>query len=119
VINENNEARQMPFIYKIFLMAIVAICVVIGLVGLVLPIIPGIVFLALAAFIFAKVSTRFNFILRGHSKFRKMKQFRRSLTALSVPQRVRLSFWMVARTVVNTVESAVNFVTKKSGPPAV
>jgi uncharacterized membrane protein YbaN (DUF454 family) len=108
----------MPFILKAFLLGLVAICVVLGLVGLVLPIIPGVVFLALAAIIFAKVSTRFNFFLTTHSKYRRLKDFRRSVTALSVPQRVRLSFWVAARTVVNSVESAVNFVTKKSGPPA-
>jgi len=106
------ENHRMPFIFKALCTVLIAICVVIGVIGLVLPIIPGILFLFIAAFLLAKISPRFETIFKGTSALGKMRKFRRSVTALSIPQRLKLSFWVAARTLVNTVETGVRFVKK-------
>lgn len=105
-------ASRMPFIFKAMCIAVIAICVVIGLVGLILPIIPGVLFLFVAALLLAKISPRFETILKSTSVLGRVRKFRRSIMVLSVPQRLKLSFWIMARTIVNTVESGIKLVKK-------
>lgn len=102
----------MPIVFKGLCLILVGIFVVLGLVGLVLPIIPGILFLFLAALLLAKVSSRFDALLNRNSEMRYWRRRWDTTNKLPMLQRLKLSFWVAARAVVNGVEAAVNSLNK-------
>ena len=108
----DDNTHQIPFIYKALVMIVVAIFVVIGLIGLILPIIPGILFLFLAAFLLSRISSRFAYFLNNNTAWIRLMRYWRSVNFLSIAQRVRLSFWVLARTVVNGIESGISLIRK-------
>ncbi|MFT7472508.1 MAG: uncharacterized membrane protein YbaN (DUF454 family) [Kiritimatiellia bacterium] len=109
---ENSEIGLMPVLIKGACLVLVGLLTLIGLVGLILPIIPGILFLFLAALLLAKVSSRFDALLRKNENMRTWRRRWDRSNALPLLQRVKLSFLLVARAVVNGVESAVNSINK-------
>ncbi|MEQ8955217.1 MAG: DUF454 family protein [Gammaproteobacteria bacterium] len=95
--------RQMPALLKAMVLVLVGLFVLIGLVGLVLPIIPGILFLALAAWLLARVSSRFAFHLEQHPVWRRLRRYRRSTSYLSLTQQLKLSLLLLCRAAVNGI----------------
>lgn len=59
------DLHSRPWV-RILLQVLGCICVVLGIVGLVMPMMPGAVFLALAAWLFSRSSERFHDWLVGH-----------------------------------------------------
>jgi len=109
---KNSENGLMPLLFKGACLVLVGLLTLVGLAGLILPIIPGILFLFLAALLLAKVSSRFDSLLH---KNENMKAWRRRWdTTNSMPflQRIKLSLLLVARAVVNGVETAVDSLNK-------
>ncbi|NQV68658.1 MAG: DUF454 family protein [Pseudohongiella sp.] len=100
--------QKMPFLYKALCILLVVCCVIIGLVGLILPVIPGFLFLFFAAILLARISTRFKSLLHNNPATAPWMKHWHSSQTLSVLQRAKLSFWVVARSLVSGVESAVN-----------
>jgi len=98
----------MPMLFKGACLILVGLLSLVGLVGLILPIIPGILFLFLAALLLAKVSSRFDALLHKNENMRTWRRRWDASNALPLLQRVKLSFLLVARAVVNGVEATVN-----------
>jgi uncharacterized membrane protein YbaN (DUF454 family) len=112
-VNANNTQHQaMPLAFKALCLLLVGICLVLGVVGLVLPIIPGVLFLFLAAILLAKVSSRFDSLLNRNSEMRYWRRRWERSHRLPLPQRLKLSFWMLAKAVVNAVEVGANSLKK-------
>ncbi len=107
------HSTELPFLMKAVLMLIVGVFVIIGLIGLILPIIPGILFLGLAAWLMTKVSSRFSFHLEQNATWLKLKRFWRSTSFLSLTQQVKLSFLVAARSFVDAIDSLVDFISRK------
>jgi len=102
--------RPMPLFYKIVAVLLIGGFVIVGLIGLVLPIIPGILFLFLAAYLVTRVSRRAAAAAHNNPWFsRHMRDFNRA-GKLSAGQRVRLSLLVMAKMVVHGVESGISFV---------
>lgn len=55
---------------KLIAAGVIAVCLLIGLAGLILPLIPGLLFLGIAAIVAAKVSPRFGETLRRNATLR-------------------------------------------------
>ena len=91
---------------------LVGLLTLIGLVGLILPIIPGVLFLFLAALLLAKVSSRFDALLHKNENMRTWHRRWDTSNALPLLQRVKLSLLLVARSVVTGVEATVNSLKK-------
>lgn len=89
-MNWNSESDKLPFPIKAAALLVVGLFFTIGIIGLVLPIIPGIIFLALAALMLSKVSSRFAFFLDQQPLWHKLKKRWRSLGLLPVSQKVKL-----------------------------
>lgn len=101
--------RPMPLFYKILATLFIVGFLIIGVIGLILPVIPGIIFLLLAAYLVTHVSRRAATAAHNHPWFsRHMKEFDRA-GKLSIGQRTRLSFLVVAKLLIQSVESAVSF----------
>ncbi|MEX2130742.1 MAG: DUF454 family protein [Pseudohongiellaceae bacterium] len=98
--------------WKIIGLVLVAGLLFIGLVGLILPLIPGLIFLAIAVWLLAKISTRFAALLDDSPTLAKRMGFLRRTEGLSLTQRLRLSFWVMAKMVVRGVESGVAYFRK-------
>jgi uncharacterized membrane protein YbaN (DUF454 family) len=105
---KNSENDLMPMLFKGACLILVGLLTLVGLVGLILPIIPGILFLFLAALLLAKVSSRFDALLHKNENMRTWRRRWDTSNALPLLQRVKLSCLLVARAVVNGVEATVN-----------
>ena len=101
-------SQAMPLLYKTLHIVLVVCCLFIGLMGLILPIIPGFLFLFFAAILLARVSSRFKYLLHNHGTIKAWMKHWHSTTALSIPQRAKLVFWVVARSTVKGIESVVS-----------
>ena len=96
--------REMHALFKALILALVGLFVIIGLVGLVLPIIPGILFLVVAAWLLAKVSGRFASHLDQHRGWQRGRRIWRQSQGLSLAQRVKLSLLLIARSMVDKLK---------------
>ncbi|MEX2333936.1 MAG: DUF454 family protein, partial [Pseudohongiella sp.] len=102
--------RPLPLYAKIIALLLIAGFVLIGIIGLVLPIIPGVLFLFLAALLLTRVSRRASTYAHNQPWFRRHLQSWRASKGLSWGQRARLSFWVAAKAVVQGIGSGINFV---------
>ncbi len=110
----NEHEHHMPLYLKAIILAVVGLFLIIGVIGLILPIIPGILFLALAALLLAKVSSRFSYYLSNNATWNRFKRYFQSVGFLSIAQQIKLSFLIVARSVVSAVEAGMDFLRQKS-----
>ena len=109
----HSDSDKISFPIKIAAMGVVGLFVAIGLIGLVLPIIPGIVFLTLAAMILARVSSRFAHYLDQQPLWHKLRRQWRSLRLLSMTQRLKLMGLYCARSVVNGLDTLIRRVSNR------
>ena len=105
---QNSENGLVPMLFKGACLILVGLLTLIGLAGLILPIIPGILFLFLAALLLAKVSSRFDTLLHRNENMKTWRRRWDTTNTLPLLKRVKLSFLLVARAVVNGVEATVN-----------
>jgi uncharacterized membrane protein YbaN (DUF454 family) len=109
---KNSENGLMPMMYNGACLVLVGLLTLLGIVGLILPIIPGLLFLFLAALLLAKVSSRFDALLHKNENMRTWRRRWDTSNALPLPLRIKLSLLLVARAVVNGVETAINSLNK-------
>ena len=87
------------------------ICLLLGVVGIVLPVIPGILFLVLAIWLIARISTRTANYLNSHPQWQRQQRFWDRARHLSLSQRAQLGFWLAGRML---VEGSKNLLDKIS-----
>ncbi len=107
------ETDGLPVVIKAVALVVVAIFAIIGVIGLVLPIIPGIIFLGLAAFLLAKVSSRFAFYLDNQPLWQKLRRRWHSVRILSITQQVKLVALYTVRSVVEGIENLSQSIRKR------
>lgn len=103
----DNETDSIPFPLKLIGLAVVALFAFIGVVGLILPIIPGILFLALAAFIMAKLSSRFAYFLDDQPIWQRLKRQWHSTRVLTVVEKTKLMALYIARSAIDGVDNLI------------
>lgn len=109
---KNSDGGLLPMLFKGVGLLLVGLLTLVGLAGLILPVIPGLVFLFLAALLLAKISSRFDALLHRNENLRAWRRRWDTSNALPLIQRVHLSLLLIARAVVNGVETAVNSLNK-------
>ena len=67
---------------------------IIGVIGLVVPVLPGVLFLALAALSFSAGSPRVGTYLEGNPTWRRYQRRWRRGAGLGPTERARLAFWL-------------------------
>ncbi len=75
--------------------------------GLILPIIPGIVFLLLAVYVLTRISRRAAAYAHNQPWFNRHMRHLNAVDTLSVGERFKLGFLVMARSVVNGIEWCV------------
>jgi len=112
-VDYSKKNRQhKPFYYKAVVAVLMVCCLVIGVLGLLLPIIPGLVFLFIAAFLLARLSGRFESLLHRHATLSRWSRKLDSANSLPVSQRAKLLFWVSAGGIVNGLNSLYKRINK-------
>ncbi len=106
--NTANTTSVKQWVYKGVLVALIGLCLVIGVIGIILPIIPGLLFLFFAAMLLAKLSSRFASYLGENRLMQKWKRRSKSYAALPMGQRIKLTFWMAAKSFVDGVAATLD-----------
>jgi len=111
----DTESHDIPFPLKIIGAAVVGLFVLIGLIGLILPIIPGVLFLALAAFVLAKISGRFAYYLDSQPLWQKIQRRWRSARVLSILEKIKLTGLYAARSIIEGLENLSRAIRSRIG----
>ena len=77
---------------------------VLGLIGLVIPVIPGILFLLLAAVCVSSASPRIAEKFQRNRHWRRYQRHWKHSEGMTLFQRSRLAFWLTARALVERVQ---------------
>ncbi len=97
---------------KITSFVLMLACAAIGVVGLVLPIIPGLLFLAIAAFFAAKHFPSVDARLRAHRGISRHLDNADRFRNLSLPAKVQVAGWLFLKMVVEGLTLVKSFVAK-------
>lgn len=90
---------------KTLLVIVAGICLVLGVVGIILPIIPGLLFLAIAVLLFSRVSRRTANFLNEHPGWQRQQRFWKKSQYLAFHERVQLASLLAIRYVVDSLRS--------------
>jgi uncharacterized membrane protein YbaN (DUF454 family) len=98
--------------HKVAACALVAALVFLGVVGLVLPVIPGLLFLAIAAFVAAKHFPALDARLRSYRGVDKHFRYADRFRNLSLADKVQVAGWLCVKMIVDGVAAVASLVTK-------
>jgi uncharacterized membrane protein YbaN (DUF454 family) len=101
---------------KIVACGLVLALVVVGVIGLVVPIIPGLLFLAIAAFVAAKHLPAVDAQLRRSRTLREHLDKAHRASTLALPAKLQLAAWFCVKTFVDGVALVASFVAKLRTP---
>lgn len=92
--------RQDPashWVVRLLALVVLLLCVAVGVVGLILPIIPGLLFLALAALIAARFFPSLARRMRRHRAFADWLDSTEGFARMPLRDKVRYGFWLCLR----------------------
>jgi uncharacterized membrane protein YbaN (DUF454 family) len=101
---------------KIVACALVLALVVVGVIGLVVPIIPGLLFLAIAAFVAAKRFPSVDAQLRRSRTLREYLDKAQRASTLGLPAKVQLAAWFFVKTFIDGVAFIASLLAKLRAP---
>ena len=94
----------------LFMLVLVAILTLIGLAGLILPIVPGVLFLAMAAWLLAQISDRFAQRLHQSPRWQQASRTWQAQASLSARQRTKFWAWVALSGMVQAMTSLLGMV---------
>ena len=97
---------------KLIAAGVIVVCLLLGLAGLILPLIPGLLFLALAAIVAAKFSPRFAEMLRQNETMRGYIDRTEGFNELPLDQKLKLAGLLLVKMLIDGVAFLVAGVMK-------
>ena len=97
---------------KLVACAVIVACLLLGLAGLILPLIPGLLFIAVAAFVAAKVSPRFAAVLRENDQLRGYLEQAERIDGVPLPQKLQVIGLLLLKMLIDGVALLVAGVMK-------
>ena len=97
----HRQANQSHWFFRLLALVILLLCVAIGMVGLILPIIPGLLFLGIAALITARVFPQLAARLRQHPKLASYLDSSEGFARLSFRGKCKYVGWLTLRMLVD------------------
>ncbi len=91
------------FLIKAGLILLAALCLLIGVVGIVLPIIPGILFLGLGAWLLARVSRRAAARLEAQPGWQRTRRFWQRSRHLGIARKTQLAMLLLCKSLVDSL----------------
>lgn len=107
---ETDPLASLPV--KLIAAVAVAACLIVGFAGLVLPLIPGVLFLAIAAVIAARHWPALDRLLRGNTTVARYLDEANALAAVPFGDKVRLSCLLLVRALVDGMAVLIAAVAK-------
>jgi len=102
------KAIAIPFHKKVIYTVLAVLLLFLGLLGLVMPILPGILFVALAVYLLAKVSRRVERWVHGKPAFKEAHLRMESMADMSWGDRLQLTVWMAVDGLIRGVSTVYN-----------
>ena len=97
---------------KLIAAGVIVVCLLLGVAGLILPLIPGLLFLGVAAVVAAKFSPRFAQTLRQNDTLRGYLDRTEGFAGLPLDQKIRLGGLLVLKATIDGVSFLVAGVMK-------
>jgi|SRR5688572_7720360 uncharacterized membrane protein YbaN (DUF454 family) len=97
---------------KLVAAGVIVVCLLLGFAGLILPLIPGLLFLGIAAIVAAKVSPRFAEMLRQNETLRGYLDRTEGFGELPLDQKVKLGALLFLKAMIDGVTFLVGAVMK-------
>ena len=97
---------------KLIAAGVIAVCLVLGVAGLILPLIPGLLFLAVAALVAAKLSPRFAATLRQNDTLRGYMDRTEGFSSLPLDGKIKLAGLLFLKMLIDGVAFLVAGVMK-------
>jgi uncharacterized membrane protein YbaN (DUF454 family) len=97
---------------KLIAAGVIVVCLLLGFAGLILPLIPGLLFLAIAAVVAAKLSPRFAETLRQNETLRGYLDRTEGFAALALDQKIKLAGLLFVKAIIDGVAFLVAGVMK-------
>ena len=97
---------------KLIAAGVIAVCLLLGLAGLILPLIPGLLFLAVAAIVAAKFSPRFAATLRRNDTLRGYMDRTEGFSSLPLDGKIKLAGLLVLKALIDGVAFVVAAIMK-------
>ena len=97
---------------KLIAAGVIVVCLLLGFAGLILPLIPGLLFLAIAAIVAAKFSPRFAETLRQNETMRGYMDRTEGFSELPLDQKLKLGGLLVVKALIDGVAFLVAGVMK-------
>ena len=88
---------------KLIAAGVIVVCLLLGFAGLILPLIPGLLFLAIAAIVAAKLSPRFAATLRQNDTLRGYMDRTEGFSALPLDGKVKLAGLLLLKMLIDGV----------------
>lgn len=105
-----NALAEIPILYKLLCIVAILCFAVIGVIGLILPVIPGLLFLFLAALLLAKIYKPFAGMMKDNRAMNRWEAYWDSARQLSLWQQVQLSAWFAVRSVGNGLSAVYRLI---------
>jgi uncharacterized membrane protein YbaN (DUF454 family) len=105
-------ASAPPLFIKLLALVILLLCVAIGMAGIILPVIPGLLFLALAVLIAARLFPPLGRRLRRNATFAPYMEKTDHFARLSLQGKVKFSCWLVLKVLWDSCVLLVHYATK-------
>jgi uncharacterized membrane protein YbaN (DUF454 family) len=100
---------------KLLALVFLLLCVAIGMAGIILPVIPGLLFLALAVIIAARIFPPLGRRLRRNATFAPYMERTDHFTRLSLQGKVKFGCWFTVKILWDSVVLAVHYIGKFVG----
>jgi uncharacterized membrane protein YbaN (DUF454 family) len=97
---------------KLIAAGVIVVCLLLGFAGLILPLIPGLLFLAIAAIVAAKLSPRFAETLRQNDTLRGYLDRTEGFADLPLDQKIKLAGLLFVKALIDGVAFLVAVVMK-------
>jgi uncharacterized membrane protein YbaN (DUF454 family) len=97
---------------KLIAAGVIVVCLLLGVAGLILPLIPGLLFLAIAAVVAAKLSPRFAQMLRQNETLRGYLDRTEGFADLALDQKMKLAGLLFVKALIDGVAFLVAGVMK-------
>lgn len=102
--------KQTSLLAGAVMLVLVAILTLIGLAGLILPIVPGVLFLAMAAWLLAQIADRFAQRLHQSPRWQQASRTWQAQASLSARQRTKFWAWVALGGMVQAMTSLLGMV---------
>jgi uncharacterized membrane protein YbaN (DUF454 family) len=97
---------------KVIACAIIVACLLFGLAGLILPLVPGLLFIAIAAFVAAKLSPKFAAMVRENETLRGYLDQADRIAGVPLPQKIQVIGLLLLKMLIDGVALLVAAVMK-------